>query len=165
MASRTVAVEPDRFSVAPVPAIERALERAGLRVEDIDLWEINEAFAAMVLSTLHHLPQVDREIVNVNGGAIAIGHPLGPPRHGCSSTSAASCAGAAAASGRGRLHRRRPRPGRRRRSRRLTRNRCNRLTSPETEDRSMIRPEDYTDVTYAVEEDAFAVVTISGPTG
>jgi acetyl-CoA acetyltransferase family protein len=77
VASRTVAVEPDRFSVAPVPAIEQALQRAGLRVEDVDLWEINEAFAAMVLSTLHHLPQVDREIVNVNGGAIAIGHPLG----------------------------------------------------------------------------------------
>jgi acetyl-CoA acyltransferase len=77
VASRTVAVEPDRFSVAPVPAIEQALQRAGVAVEDVDLWEINEAFAAMVLSTLHHLPQVDREIVNVNGGAIAIGHPLG----------------------------------------------------------------------------------------
>ncbi|MDF2091587.1 thiolase family protein [Knoellia sp. 3-2P3] len=77
VASRTVAVEPDRFSVAPVPAIEQALQRAGLAVEDVDLWEINEAFAAMVLSTLHRLPQVDREIVNVNGGAIAIGHPLG----------------------------------------------------------------------------------------
>ncbi len=75
--SRTVAVEPDRFSVAPVPAIEQALARAGLAIEDVDLWEINEAFAAMVLSTLHYLPQVDREIVNVNGGAIAIGHPLG----------------------------------------------------------------------------------------
>jgi acetyl-CoA acyltransferase len=77
VASRTVAVEPDRFSVAPVPAIEQALQRAGLRIEDVDLWEVNEAFAAMVLSTLHHLPQVDRELVNVNGGAIAIGHPLG----------------------------------------------------------------------------------------
>jgi acetyl-CoA acyltransferase len=60
-----------------VPAIEHALARAGLTVADVDLWEINEAFAAMVLSTLHLLPQVDREIVNVNGGAIAIGHPLG----------------------------------------------------------------------------------------
>jgi acetyl-CoA acyltransferase len=60
-----------------VPAIEQALQRAGLAVEDVDLWEVNEAFAAMVLSTLHHLPQVDRELVNVNGGAIAIGHPLG----------------------------------------------------------------------------------------
>ena len=77
LGSRTVAVEPDRFSVAPVPAIEQALDRAGVAIGDVDLWEINEAFAAMVLSTLHHLPQVDREIVNVNGGAIAIGHPLG----------------------------------------------------------------------------------------
>jgi acetyl-CoA acyltransferase len=75
--SATVAVEPNRFSVAPVPAIQRLLARAGLGVGDIGLWEINEAFAAMVLSTLHGLPGVDPEIVNVNGGAIAIGHPLG----------------------------------------------------------------------------------------
>jgi acetyl-CoA acetyltransferase family protein len=75
--SVTVAVEPDRFSIAPVPAIERLLGRAGLGVADIDLWEINEAFAAMVLSTLHQLPPIDREVVNVNGGAIALGHPLG----------------------------------------------------------------------------------------
>jgi acetyl-CoA acyltransferase len=75
--SATVAVEPDRFSIAPVPAIERLLDRAGLGVADIDLWEINEAFAAMVLSTLHELPPIDTEVVNVNGGAIALGHPLG----------------------------------------------------------------------------------------
>jgi acetyl-CoA acetyltransferase family protein len=68
---------PDRFSIAPVPAITRVLERAGLDVADVTLWEINEAFAAMVLSTLHHLPDVDRGLVNVNGGAIALGHPLG----------------------------------------------------------------------------------------
>jgi acetyl-CoA acyltransferase len=77
LGSRTVAVEPDRFSVAPVPAIEQLLERAGLAFSDIDLWEINEAFAAMVLSTLSLLPQVDHDQVNVNGGAIALGHPLG----------------------------------------------------------------------------------------
>jgi acetyl-CoA acyltransferase len=77
LGSRTVGVEPDRFSVAPVPAIEQALDRLGMTFTDIDLWEINEAFAAMVLSTLHQLPKVDRELVNVNGGAIAIGHPLG----------------------------------------------------------------------------------------
>ena len=75
--SRTVAVEPDRFSVAPVPAIEQLLARAGLAVADVDLWEINEAFAAMVLSTLQGLPGVDPGRVNVNGGAIALGHPLG----------------------------------------------------------------------------------------
>ena len=77
LASRTVAVEPDRFSVAPVPAIEQVLARAGVSADAVDLWEINEAFAAMVLSTLDGLPGIDRELVNVHGGAIALGHPLG----------------------------------------------------------------------------------------
>lgn len=80
--SAVVAVEPQRFSVAPVPAIARALARAGLRPADIHVWEINEAFAAMVLSCLHELPEavgmaIDPERVNPNGGALAIGHPLG----------------------------------------------------------------------------------------
>jgi acetyl-CoA acyltransferase len=77
LGSATVAVEPDRFSVAPVPAIEKVLARLGITAADVDLWEINEAFAAMVLSTLHGLPGLDREQVNPHGGAIAIGHPLG----------------------------------------------------------------------------------------
>ncbi len=82
VASATVAVEPHRFSVAPVPAIARVLARAGLSAGDIGVWEINEAFAAMVLSCLHELPAavgggIDPERVNPNGGAIAIGHPLG----------------------------------------------------------------------------------------
>ncbi|MFS8478468.1 MAG: thiolase family protein [Micromonosporaceae bacterium] len=77
VASATVATAPERFSVAPVPAIRKALDRAGLTVADIAVWEINEAFAAMVLSCLHYLPEVDRERVNPHGGAIAIGHPLG----------------------------------------------------------------------------------------
>jgi len=77
VASATVAVEPDRFSIAPVPAIRKVLARAGLSTADIAVWEINEAFAAMVLSCLHGLPEVDRERVNPHGGAIAIGHPLG----------------------------------------------------------------------------------------
>jgi acetyl-CoA acyltransferase len=77
LGSATVAVEPDRFSVAPVPAIEKVLGRLGLAPSDIDLWEINEAFAAMVLSTLRGLPDLDPEKVNPHGGAIAIGHPLG----------------------------------------------------------------------------------------
>jgi acetyl-CoA acyltransferase len=77
IASATVGVSPERFSVAPVPAIEKALGRAGLQPSDIALWEINEAFAAMVLSCLSLLPSIDREIVNPNGGALAIGHPLG----------------------------------------------------------------------------------------
>jgi acetyl-CoA acyltransferase len=75
--SATVGVSPERFAVAPVPAIAKLLKRAGLSYRDIDLWEVNEAFAAMVLSTLDELPEVDRDRVNVNGGAIAIGHPLG----------------------------------------------------------------------------------------
>jgi acetyl-CoA acetyltransferase family protein len=80
--SATVAVEPHQFSIAPVPAIAKALSRAGLAPADITAWEINEAFAAMVLSCLRELPaavggQIDTERVNPNGGAIAIGHPLG----------------------------------------------------------------------------------------
>ncbi|WP_109474786.1 thiolase family protein [Ornithinimicrobium cavernae] len=77
VASRTVAVSPELFAVAPVPAIRQLLERSGLTTADVDLWEINEAFSAMVLSVLHELPEIDPERVNVNGGALAIGHPLG----------------------------------------------------------------------------------------
>jgi acetyl-CoA acyltransferase len=77
VASATVAVEPHRFSVAPVPAIGKVLARAGLTVADVAVWEINEAFAAMVLSVLQAFPGLDRERVNPHGGAIAIGHPLG----------------------------------------------------------------------------------------
>ncbi len=78
LGSATVGVEPDRFSVAPVPAIAKVLDRAGLSHDDIDLWEINEAFAAMVLSTRAGLPPIDDDDrLNVNGGAIALGHPLG----------------------------------------------------------------------------------------
>jgi len=77
VSTATVAVEPHRFSVAPVPAIRKALHRAGLAFSDVTVWEINEAFAAMVLSCLRQLPEVDPERVNPNGGAIAIGHPLG----------------------------------------------------------------------------------------
>ena len=77
VAAATVGVEPHLFSTAPVPAIRKALARAGLSTEDIAVWEINEAFAAMVLSCLAGLPDVDPERVNPHGGAIAIGHPLG----------------------------------------------------------------------------------------
>ena len=61
---------------APAPASEKALRLAGMNVNDIDLWEINEAFAAVVLQTERALG-LDPERVNVNGGAIALGHPLG----------------------------------------------------------------------------------------
>jgi acetyl-CoA acetyltransferase family protein len=77
VASATVGVEPHKFSIAPVPAIRKVLHRAGLSFSDISVWEINEAFAAMVLSCLRLLPEVDADRVNPNGGAIAMGHPLG----------------------------------------------------------------------------------------
>jgi acetyl-CoA acyltransferase len=72
----TAGVEPERFGIGPVPAVKKALSRAGLRLEDIDLVELNEAFAAQVLACLQELP-INRDILNVNGGAIALGHPLG----------------------------------------------------------------------------------------
>jgi acetyl-CoA acyltransferase len=77
VASATVGIEPHRFTLGPVGAIAKALRRARLETGDIALWEINEAFAAMVLSCLHELPPIDRDLVNPNGGAIALGHPLG----------------------------------------------------------------------------------------
>jgi acetyl-CoA C-acetyltransferase len=61
---------------APIPATRRALETAGLRLDDIDLVEINEAFASVVLAWAKDL-HADLEKVNVNGGAISLGHPLG----------------------------------------------------------------------------------------
>jgi len=75
--SAVVAVEPDEFSRAPVPAMNKLLARHDLDYSDIDLFEINEAFAAMVLTVLHEEPRIPREKVNVNGGAIAMGHPVG----------------------------------------------------------------------------------------
>jgi len=72
----TAGVEPERFGVGPVPAIRKALKLAGLTLGQIDLVELNEAFAAQVLACLKELP-IDPERLNVNGGAIALGHPLG----------------------------------------------------------------------------------------
>jgi acetyl-CoA acyltransferase len=76
VAFATAGVEPERFGVGPVPAIRKALKLAGLSLEQIDLIELNEAFAAQVLACLRELP-IDPERLNVNGGAIALGHPLG----------------------------------------------------------------------------------------
>ncbi|AKA48015.1 acetyl-CoA acetyltransferase [uncultured archaeon] len=70
------AVPPSIMGEGPVPASRKALKRAGLSVDDIDYWEINEAFAVVVLNAIREL-NIDPERVNVNGGAIAIGHPLG----------------------------------------------------------------------------------------
>jgi acetyl-CoA acyltransferase len=72
----TAGVEPERFGIGPVPAVKKALALAGLTLDQIDLVELNEAFAAQVLACLRELP-IDPERLNVNGGAIALGHPLG----------------------------------------------------------------------------------------
>ncbi|MFX0560036.1 acetyl-CoA C-acetyltransferase [Tepidibacillus infernus] len=69
-------VAPDIMGIGPVTAIPKALERAGLTLEDIDLFELNEAFAAQAVYVIRELG-LDPEKVNVNGGAIALGHPLG----------------------------------------------------------------------------------------
>jgi acetyl-CoA C-acetyltransferase len=75
-ATATIGSEPIIMLTAPAPASERALKKAGMTARDIDLWEINEAFAAIPLNTIRRLG-IDPERVNVNGGAIALGHPLG----------------------------------------------------------------------------------------
>jgi 3-oxoadipyl-CoA thiolase len=69
-------VDPSVMGIGPVPATQKALKRAGLNFEQIDLAELNEAFASQSLACLQEL-QINPEIVNVNGGAIALGHPLG----------------------------------------------------------------------------------------
>ena len=71
-----VSMHPDQFTEAPVGAIRKVLEKAGLKSTDIDLYEINEAFAAVTLLAIKEL-DLDVGTVNVNGGAVAIGHPLG----------------------------------------------------------------------------------------
>jgi acetyl-CoA acyltransferase len=77
LSSAVAALAPHEFTVAPVPAIRKALARAGKDISDVAIFEINEAFATMVLSVLHEMPEIDRTKVNPNGGAIAIGHPIG----------------------------------------------------------------------------------------
>ena len=69
-------VDPSIMGMGPVPATLKALERAGLKISDLDLIELNEAFASQAIACIHDL-SLDLEKVNVNGGAIAIGHPLG----------------------------------------------------------------------------------------
>ena len=76
VAYATNSLHPDLFTEAPVGAIEKALAKAGLTIGDIDLFEINEAFAAVTLLAIRTL-DLDPAKVNVNGGAVAIGHPLG----------------------------------------------------------------------------------------
>ncbi len=69
-------VDPSIMGIGPVPAVQKALKRAGLRISDIGLVELNEAFASQSLACISEL-SLDPAIVNVNGGAIALGHPLG----------------------------------------------------------------------------------------
>jgi len=70
------AQEPEWFSTAPIGASQKALAKAGWAVKDVDLWEVNEAFAVVPMALMHEL-KVSHEIVNVNGGACALGHPIG----------------------------------------------------------------------------------------
>lgn len=75
-ASVVVGCEPDEMGIGPVPAVGMLLARQGLSVDDIDLWELNEAFASQVIYSRDRLG-IDPEKLNVNGGAISIGHPYG----------------------------------------------------------------------------------------
>jgi acetyl-CoA acyltransferase len=76
VAYATAGVKPELFGTGPVPAIRKLLSRTGVSLGDVDLVELNEAFAAQVLACLQELP-IDPNRLNVNGGAIALGHPLG----------------------------------------------------------------------------------------
>ena len=70
------AQEPNWFATAPIGAVNKALAKAGWSVGDVDLWEVNEAFAVVPMALMHEL-KLSHEIVNVNGGACALGHPIG----------------------------------------------------------------------------------------
>src|SRR5262249_59008909 len=76
VATALAGVDPTIMLTGPIPATQRVLKKAGLRLDDIDLFEINEAFASVVLAWEREL-HPDMSKVNVNGGAIALGHPLG----------------------------------------------------------------------------------------
>jgi 3-oxoadipyl-CoA thiolase len=76
VASAVAGVDPRVMGIGPIPAVRKLLERAGLSVEDVDLVELNEAFASQSVAVIRELG-LDEDKVNVNGGAIAIGHPLG----------------------------------------------------------------------------------------
>ncbi|WOJ93629.1 acetyl-CoA C-acetyltransferase [Congregibacter variabilis] len=76
VATAVLATDPVIMLTGPGPAAKKCLERAGMKKEDIDLWEINEAFASVALRYMQDLG-IDHEVTNVNGGAIAMGHPLG----------------------------------------------------------------------------------------
>ncbi len=85
VASAVVGCEPELMGLGPAPAARAALSRAGLKIEDIALWEINEAFAGQILGVVRELG-LDTEKLNVNGGAIALGHPLAATGTRCTLT-------------------------------------------------------------------------------
>ena len=72
----SIGSEPLIMLEGPTPATKKALHKAGMNASDIDLWEVNEAFAVVPLRLMENM-KIDRSIINVNGGAIAMGHPLG----------------------------------------------------------------------------------------
>src|SRR4029450_8665795 len=83
VASATHALDPQIMGIAPAFAIPKALQRAGLRPQDIDVWEVHEAYASVAVAILRELPrqlgdfEVPEDKLNPNGGAVAIGHPFG----------------------------------------------------------------------------------------
>ena len=70
------AQEPSQFTTAPVPAVRKALEKAGWSIGEVDLFEVNEAFACVAMIAMRDLG-IPREVLNVHGGATALGHPIG----------------------------------------------------------------------------------------
>jgi len=76
VAHAAAAQEPAKFTSAPVPAIEKVLQKAGWSVEDVDLWEVNEAFACVAMIAMRDIG-ISHDQINVNGGATALGHPIG----------------------------------------------------------------------------------------
>jgi acetyl-CoA C-acetyltransferase/3-oxo-5,6-didehydrosuberyl-CoA/3-oxoadipyl-CoA thiolase len=76
IASAAAGVHPNYMGIGPIPATQKALQRAGLTMDQIDLVELNEAFASQVIACVRELG-IDPKKLNVNGGAIALGHPLG----------------------------------------------------------------------------------------
>lgn len=77
VAYASAGLEPLVMGLGPARAIPKALEKAGWKYQDVDLWELNEAFAAQSLGVLKECPEIDPGKVNVNGGAVALGHPVG----------------------------------------------------------------------------------------
>jgi len=76
VAHAAAAQAPEKFTSAPVPAIEKVLKKAGWSVDDVDLWEVNEAFACVAMIAMRDIG-IPHEKINVNGGATALGHPIG----------------------------------------------------------------------------------------